>query len=190
MTSTSACPRAACLCASRVDPAFCQVSRGVLAGDVAALHREHRVTYLKYVRSRGLSFHDAEEVVDEAFLALHRARRRLAASANPEAFAFKVVKDALADHCRSRDRSRETLQETGIDRRSPDETDGLLLGLDLRRALDELPLRQGDCMRLFALLDQDVRTIARFLGITPSAVTSHLSLARAQLTERLMEEGA
>lgn len=99
--------------------------------------------------------------MDEAFLKLYRVRHRLATSKNPEAFAFRVVKNALADHCRHRDRRRET----GLDGRSPDEADGLLLRLDLRRALDELPPRQGDCMRLFALLDQDVRTIARFLGV-------------------------
>jgi DNA-directed RNA polymerase specialized sigma24 family protein len=45
-------------------------------------------------------------------------------------------------------------------------------------------------MRLHALLEQDIQVIARYLNITPSAVTSHLHHARRRLTERLATTAA
>jgi RNA polymerase sigma factor (sigma-70 family) len=190
------CPRAACVCARRglVLETCPEVQAGVeptrlLPRDFASFHDANRVLFLKYLRFRGLSRQDAEDVVNDAFLTLYRARERLWASESPVAFAFKVLRDALADHFR-RSVSRpaagleeELARETAESPCAPDEIDGLIARLDLERAISKLPPRQADCMRLYALLDQDVRTIALCLGITPSAVASHLHIARQRLAE-------
>ncbi|MGH3913936.1 MAG: RNA polymerase sigma factor [Pseudonocardiaceae bacterium] len=163
----------------------------LLPEDFAAFHDAHRVNLLKYVRFRGISFHDAEDVVNEVFLTLYRIRARLRSSDNLEAFAFKVVKDTVVDFYRKNDRQPITAgiiddNLPGINRgQSHGDVEGLIIRLDLQRELDLLPTRQAECMGLYALLDQDILTVARYLDITPSAVTSHLHLARRRLTERL-----
>jgi DNA-directed RNA polymerase specialized sigma24 family protein len=67
----------------------------LLPDDFVAFHDRHRVPFLKYGRSRGLSGEDAEDVVSEAFLSLYRARDRFQQSDNPQAFAFKILRDTL-----------------------------------------------------------------------------------------------
>lgn len=78
-----------------------------------------------------------------------------------------MVKDALADHFRRRSRRRETLWETGLDQRSPEETGDLLLRLDLRAAAAALRAEYDDYdvaaaeQRLERLVMADVSQPAR-----------------------------
>jgi RNA polymerase sigma-70 factor (ECF subfamily) len=198
MTSAAAleCPRASCICINNGAPAnSCPLSTGaipasaLLSRDYVDFHNEHRVKFLKYVRLRGFSPEDAEDIVNDTFLTLYRVRERLVGSDNQAAFGFKVLRDALKDHYRRSDRSPVTVpmvddslqdehQRAGI---SVDGVDSLIGVLDVHKAIDELPERQSDCMRLHALLDQDVDEVACYLDITPSAVRSHLHIARRKL---------
>ena len=80
----------------------------------------------------------------------------------------------------------DTLQgEREQARASADDLDSLAGVLDMRQAIGELPERQADCMRLHALFDQDIQEVARYLGISASAVASHLHNARRKLAVRL-----
>jgi RNA polymerase sigma factor (sigma-70 family) len=194
------CPRASCICIVRGDAvSSCPLSTGadtagaLLSQDYINFHNEHRVKFLKYVRSRGLSREDAEDIVNDAFLVLYRVRERLVHSDNRAAFGFKVLQDTLKDHYRRSDRVPVTVElgngdQQGEQRQvgvSADETDSLAGVLDVLRAIDHLPERQGDCMRLRALLDLNIQEVARYLDISPSAVASHLHNARRKLAARL-----
>ena len=164
-----------------------ETSTAELSPTFRSFHDTHRVNFLKYVRSRGLSFHDAEDIVNDAFLTLYRRWSRFLASENREAFAFTFVKNALADHCRREDR-QPTATGTVDDERARqgqqrDDVDGLITVLDLQSALDRLPERQAECMRLYALLDLSTQAIADYLDITPSTVTSNLHKARQHLAD-------
>ncbi|GAA2814092.1 RNA polymerase sigma factor [Saccharopolyspora taberi] len=165
------------------------MSEGELLGAAfTAFHDAHRVNFLKYARARGLSFHDAEDVVNDAFVQLYRNRERLANSDNPAALGFKVVRDAVADHCRRQD--RQPVPTAAVDDRpGPDEVTAVVTRVDLERAIDQLPQRRADCMRLHAFLDQDARAIADYLEISVSAVRTHLYLARRHLAKRFTKEG-
>jgi RNA polymerase sigma factor (sigma-70 family) len=202
VTSAAAleCPRASCVCINKgVSANNCPLFTGaaptsaLLSWDYVSFHNENRVKFLKYVRFRGLSPEDAEDIVNDTFLVLYRARERLLSSDNQAAFGFKVLRDALMDHYRRSDRSPATVplvddalqdahQRAGA---SIDGLDSLIGVLDVRKAIDELPERQSDCMRLHALLDLDIDEVARYLDITPSAVRSHLHIARRKLGVRI-----
>jgi len=163
----------------------------LLSRDFGNFHDAHRVVFLKYARFRGLSYFDAEDVVHEAFVTLYRKRERLWQSDNHEAFAFTVLRNAIVDYFRWKDRqpvATGTVDDLLYCEPVSDEVDRLILQLDLRRELDRLPDRQADCMRLHALLDQDTDTVARYLGISQSAVTSNLSHARKGLRHRRTTE--
>lgn len=194
------CPRISCICVRRGDAASsCPLatatapSSALLSQEFIDFHNEHRVNFLKYVRVRGLSREDAEDVVNDTFLVLYRIRERMASSNNRAAFGFKVLRDTLKDHYRRADRSPVTVEfaDDTVQREreqvwaSADELDSLIGVLDVYQAIAGLTDRQADCMRLHALFDQDIQEVARYLGITPSTVTSHLHNARRMLAVRL-----
>ncbi|WP_424187990.1 RNA polymerase sigma factor [Actinokineospora sp. G85] len=154
---------------------------GLLDGDFAAFHDLHRVNFVKFAELRGLSRHDAEDVVGEAFVVLYRKRVALRAADSPKAFAFKVVKDAMADFWR-RDRPPEPVGDEVAEPVAPDDVGALVARLDFQRALTTLPERQAECLALYALLGQNTADIGQYLGISDSAVRSHLSDARRKLT--------
>lgn len=204
MTSPAAidCPRTSCICVLRGGAvSSCPLatetapSSALLSQEFIDFHNEHRVNFLKYVRVRGLSREDAEDVVNDTFLVLYRIRERMACSDNRAAFGFKVLRDTLIDHYRRADRSPVTVEladntlqrEREQARASADELDSLIGVLDVCQAIAGLPERQADCMRLRALFDQDIQEVARYLDISPSAVASHLHHARRKLAVRLGE---
>jgi RNA polymerase sigma-70 factor (ECF subfamily) len=149
----------------------------------AEFHRAHRVTFLKYLALRGLTRYDAEDVVSDAFLALYRARASLRAARSPEAFAFKVLRDALVDFRRERGRQPVPVADRVDGWTAPDDVAGLVARLDFRRMLARLTPRQAECLEMRVLLGEDVAEIGRYLGISPSAVHSHLSDARRRLED-------
>ncbi|MFJ6674744.1 RNA polymerase sigma factor [Actinosynnema sp. NPDC091369] len=149
----------------------------------AEFHRAHRVNFLKYLALHGLTRHDAEDVVSDAFLVLYRARTPLRAARSPEAFAFKVLRDSLVDFRRKRSRQPVPVAEQVDGWTAPDDVAGLVARLDFQRMLDRLTPRQAECLEMHVLLGEDVAEIGRYLGISPSAVHSHLSDARRRLAE-------
>jgi RNA polymerase sigma factor (sigma-70 family) len=198
--ATVDCPRVSCICVLRgAAVSSCPLSTAtapsssLLSQEFVDFHNEHRVNFLKYARVHGLSREDAEDVVSDAFVVLYRIRDRMARSDNRAAFGFKVLRDTLIDHYRRADRSPVTVEldddallgEREQARASTDGLDSLVGVLDMRRAIDELPERQADCMRLHALFDQDIKEVARYLDISASTVASHLQLARHKLAVRL-----
>jgi RNA polymerase sigma factor (sigma-70 family) len=184
LTSPAAldCPRTSCVCVLRGnDVSSCPLSSATAPASVLLpqgfidFHNEHRVKFLKYVRLRRLSREDAEDVVNDTFLVLYRNRERLARSDNQAALGFKVLRDTLIDHYRRAARAPvtvefadETLQREQA-RTPADEMESLIGVLDVCQAIDDLPERQADCMRLHALFDQDIQEVARYLDISPSA---------------------
>lgn len=192
------CPREICfrrdrtLCWACLEPSqrqLAEVARGedgVLPQSLVAFHDEHRAIFVKYTRSRGISATECEDVVSSTFLLLHRAGRSFLSAQNPSAFAFKVLRDVLTDHVRAADRRPRTLP---FARETDAADDGgigaLICRLDIENALDLLPARQADCLRLRLFLDLSHIQIGYYLGITPSAVSSHLSSGRRHLAQHL-----
>lgn len=178
MTSASTCPRTGCACPCDVQE--CPVP-GRLDGDFVLFHDRHRVNFLKYAELRGLSQHDAEDVVSDAFTTLYKRRSVLRAARCKPAFAFKVLKDSLSDFRRRRARRPEPIAECADEPHAPDDVAGLVAMLDFQRQLATLPEKQAECLALYVLLGQDTGDIARYLGISGSAVRSHISHARRRL---------
>ncbi|MFD5818383.1 RNA polymerase sigma factor [Streptomyces sp. NPDC127038] len=149
-------------------------------------HDLHRVVFLKYVRSRGITRDEAEDVVSRTFLQLHRAGQTFLSADNRSAFSFKVLRDTLTDHFRAADRRPRTLPLAAASEPSADGgISDLICRLDVEKALDLLPPQQGDCLRLHLFLDLSPTQVGFYLGITRSTVSSHLSAGRQRLAEHL-----
>lgn len=129
----------------------------------------------------------AEDSVQEAFA---RAWERSRRGHEFEHLAGWVVTVAL-NHARSGHRRRLTEQRAlalapPLDPPvQPDATTVTDLRLVVRSAVDGLARRQRDAVVLYYLLDVDVATAARLLGISEGTVKTALSRARAHLAAAL-----
>jgi RNA polymerase sigma-70 factor (sigma-E family) len=153
--------------------------------DLDGLFRAHATPLLKLavvlVGDHGL----AEELVQEAFVRLHRASRPPAAGAE-RAYLRRTVINLSHGHHRHlrvvRNRPTEaaphgTAAEVDAVRR-----DGQR---QVAAAIRALPHRQRDCTVLRFYLDLSDAEIAETLGISPGSVKTHLHRARAALAETL-----
>lgn len=160
---------------------------GILPQGLADFHDVHRVVFLRYARSRGISREDAEDVVSRTFLQLYRAGELFLSADNRPAFGFKVLRNVLTDHFRAADRRPRALPLVAWDERPT--TDGgigeLICRLDVEKALELLPPQQADCLRLHLFLDLSPTQIGLYLGIKRSTVSSHLSAGRRRLADHL-----
>lgn len=162
----------------------------VLSQALADFHDVHRVMFVKYTRSRGVAHEEAEDVVNQAFLRLHRSQQSFLTAKNRSAFAFKVLRDSIADHFRTLDRRPRTAANADPVQNAQTtdgDIDALICRLDVDAALNLLPPRQADCLRLQLFLDLSRTQIAYYLDISASAVSSHLSVGRQHLSSHLQD---
>lgn len=156
---------------------------------VTALYTAH---YRSLVRLSALLLHDravAEEVVQDAFVAMHGAWRRLR---DPER-ALAYLRQSVVNRSRSALRRRRTAERYAPapmpDAASAEhdaltlvEHDGVL------RALRTLPSRQREVMVLRYYADLSEAQIAEAMGISRGAVKSHASRAMATLRTTLEQQ--
>ncbi|MEV0993056.1 sigma-70 family RNA polymerase sigma factor [Streptomyces sp. NPDC049949] len=160
----------------------------ILPRELSAFHDAHRLDFLQYARIKGMDHEDAEDVVSKTFLTLYQAGQSFLKANKPQAFAFKVLKDTIADHFRRTDRRPRTqalTDEVQHPRSVAGSIEEVICRTDIERALTRLPPRQADCLRLSLLLELSRQQISQYLGISPSAVSSHLSEGRRDLQEQL-----
>ncbi|RKE19410.1 SigE family RNA polymerase sigma factor [Streptomyces sp. TLI_171] len=143
-------------------------------------HSVRRLTGQLYVVTGDL--HEAQDVVQEAFVRAWGHRRGLDRELAPEAWVRTVAgRLAISRWRRARTAARawrrhgETPEVDGPDPAS----------VDLARALRQLTERQRLCAALFYVCDLPVDRIAAETGLAPGTVKAHLSRARAALARQL-----
>ena len=129
----------------------------------------------------------AEDLVQEAFVRLHRSAHRIVDPARAAAYLRSIVLNLARDHNRRGMMSLRHREVPGMDAAAaPD--DEIVAGEARREvvsALRDLPARQRDCLVLRYYLDLTERQIADTLGISPSSVKTHTRRAMVTLRERL-----
>ena len=125
----------------------------------------------------------AEEQVAEAFARAWASWRKVSSHPAPRAWVVRTALNAGASSWRQRARE---LPLADHDATAPG---GHTLGLDaaVLAALRRLPARQREVIALRVLLDLDIATTARELGIAPGTVRAHLARAVAALRTELAE---
>jgi RNA polymerase sigma-70 factor (sigma-E family) len=148
--------------------------------------------YNQLVRLALLLVHDlqtAEEVVQDAFEAMHKAWRRLRDSEK----ALSYVKQTVVNRSRSVLRHRKVV-DMHSPKPAPDEPSAehavlmLLERSAVVSALRALPERQREAIVLRYYADLSEADIARAMGISKGAVKSHTARAMAALKSTLVQE--
>lgn len=127
----------------------------------------------------------AEDLVQETLERVYVRWGRLRGG-QPAAYARRILTNLHTDRWRAHRREvvSETLPERGTTAR---EHDGA--GIDLVRALQQLPTRERECVVLRHYLDLSERETAGALGVSLGTVKSSTSRGLAALRRILLEEG-
>ena len=157
--------------------------------EVMELFAEFRNPLLRYSLSLGLTVHDAEEVIQEVFLALFRHLQLGRSRRNLRGWLFRVAHNlALKQRLANRTLSQRTVLDTRIADEQADPTPGPeeeVVSAQRRDRLlavvEALPDNDRSCLRLRAE-GLRYREIATVLGISLGAVSISLTRSLARLT--------
>ncbi|MFJ8014873.1 SigE family RNA polymerase sigma factor [Streptomyces sp. NPDC096339] len=128
--------------------------------------------------------HEAQDVVQEAFVRAWDRRRRLERDGRPEAWIRTVAWRLAVSRWRGRRRSADAWRRTApaghVEGPGPEV-------VALVQALRLLPLKQRRTMALHYLCDLTVEQIAAETSLSASTVKTHLSRGRATLARELRD---
>jgi RNA polymerase sigma-70 factor (sigma-E family) len=157
---------------------------------LADLYREH---YRSLVRLASLLLDDvgaSEEVVQDAFVSVHRAWDRIDDPARRVAYLRSTVLNGARSGLRRR-RVRRRYDHVEVAGPTEGAESGALLAEEHREvlaALRDLPRRQRECLVLRYYLDLSEADIATTLGISAGSVKTHAHRGLAALAVALKED--
>lgn len=134
----------------------------------------------------------AEELVQESFLRLHRARERYEPRARFSTFLYRIATNLALNEVKRPRHRQPHLSPDDVELRShaPNverEVDGRRTHSALTRALDTLPERQRIALWLSAAEGCSHREVAEVLETSEKSVKALVHRARATLGERMQE---
>ena len=134
---------------------------------------------------------DAEDVVQESFLALWRQAPRLDAKRGLRSYLMTIVHNKAVDRLRQRGRRPEAVLNEDAPFKAPDSVDPELQAVRLteseavRAAMDDLPQDQRRAVELTYFLGMTTNDAATALGVPVGTVKSRLRLALGRMRRRL-----
>ena len=166
------------------------------AGDTAAfdeLFRRWSGPLLRYLERMVRDLATAEELVQEAFLRVHRARDRYSPDARFSTWLYRIATNlALNELRRPRrkavHRSTESEDAPELAAESPatdDVVEARRRGAAVEEALEQLPEKQRAALCLTAVEGLSYAEVAETLDVTEKAVKSLVHRARSSLATRL-----
>jgi RNA polymerase sigma-70 factor (ECF subfamily) len=164
-------------------------------GDVAAfeiLYRRHKDSVFRYLLRLSQNQHTAEDVFQEAWGKIIKARRNYRPTAKFSTYLFRVAHNAFIDYVR---RNKRHANDTGIDPDSrPDPgadpeqiTESCLARRRLGQSLKLLPEEQRDVFLLYEEAELSIDDIAHVTGVNRETAKSRLRYAVAKLKASMAE---
>lgn len=163
--------------------------------DTTGIWFEFRERLLGFITRRVNSPHDAEDILQEVMLRIHRHRTELDRVHNISAWVYRIARNAITDHYR-RPAGRELpagddLEPTGWDGRPPDQDYGAEarteLATCLRPMLERLPLTYQQAILLTEFEGVTQAAAAAQLGLSVSGMKTRVQRARRQLKQILLD---
>ncbi len=170
---------------ARAERADVDVATATLARDhaVAALWREFADPLRGFLRSRTATAADADDLLQEVFVRIHRRLPELREPAKLQGWVYRIARNAVIDHYRLR-RSHAPLEADAL-AADPAGRDAVDLTPALRRFLGELPPLYREPLIRHEFQGEPLATLAASLGLTLTATKSRVRRARLMLREML-----
>ena len=160
--------------------------------DLAELYRTHHLQMVRLARLLVDDLASAEDVVQEAFLGMHRNRAALRDSGAAVGYLRRAVVNQSRSMLRRRRTVRAHLKVAEPEIAPPADHEVLLdeEHQEVLRAVDQLPPRQREVLVLRYWSDMSEAEIAAALGISKGTVKSQASRAMSALARIMAEGGA
>ena len=144
----------------------------------------------RFLRARGVPDADASDVLQTSLLRIVEGLDQLRDPKALDAYAFRTLRNALADHYRRGPKDRpgaEALPEPAAPVAEDDTERRVqhLLAAWLRQEIERLPEPTRSTLRRTELEGQTHREVAAAEGVTLSAIKSRVSRGRVELRKRL-----
>lgn len=171
------------------------------AVDVGALFDAHAAFLVRVAERLTGSASLAEDVVQEAFIVACRRREILREGSDLRAWLYRVVRNVVRQHRRTKARRLAFLDRFGAEPRWPEagghDPEQIIAdrehGRLIRAAITDLPLKQREVFVLYELEELSGREIAELLSVGENTVWSRLRLARKRFESacrrRMAREG-
>jgi RNA polymerase sigma-70 factor (ECF subfamily) len=168
------------------------------AGDASALEalfRRWSAPLLRFLERMLRDRPAAEELVQEVFLRVHRARDRYAPEARFSTWLYRIATNLALNELRRprrREPHRSTDEEGGpaltVEAAAPDDVvDARRMGARVERELARLPEKQRAALCLTAVEGLSYAEVAEALEVSEQAVKALVHRARSALVERLRQ---
>lgn len=160
----------------------------------AQIHELYKTRLLYYGRRFPLEWHEVEDLVAEAFLALWRSKHQIQSDTHIRNFLFITLRNKAINLVATRKRHESLLENFEVGQQTVDETlsaelvEGEMLYL-LQQAIKTLPT---ECRRVFELSyhqELSPAEISRLLDMNPATVRSQKRRA-IQLIQRWIQKNA
>jgi RNA polymerase sigma-70 factor (sigma-E family) len=155
---------------------------------VARLFHEEGPSLVRLARLFTDDRNAAEDLVQEAFIRLHRSAGRIEDPAKAAPYLRSIVLNLARDHNRRGLMSLRHHNAMLPPTETPPLEDEVVRSAEQQRVIDalrDLPARQRDCLVLRFFYDLKEREIAETLGISPNSVKTHARRGLAALSDRL-----
>ena len=184
------------LAPSQIEPVGDLIWRGLAAGDSRALsqaYREHHVAVRAFASRLLGDEAAAEDMVQEAFVALPEAARRFRGDTSLRSFVIAVAVNHARHFVRAAARRRKSAERLASEPlpsvAQPDERLAReQLGSALFKALDELPLAQRIAFVLCVIEERPSHEAAAIIGAPAATVRARVQAAKNKLRS-LLEKG-
>lgn len=171
-----------------MDLTLAEQARDGNAGAFEELYRLHAPRLYGLAR-RLVGPEDADDVLQEIFLTVHRKLSLYRGESALSTWLFRLGTNVCLDHLRSRatrtGRMNDVLDEEVADHAGAGPILGVVARLDLERALDALPPRARSVFVLHDVEGLDHQDVASLLGIAEGTSKSQLHKARMRLRQQL-----
>jgi RNA polymerase sigma-70 factor (ECF subfamily) len=140
-----------------------------------------------FIRSRVWDDAEAEDILQEVFIRVHRHLCCQTEWERPEAWFFQIARNLIIDHYRRRRETAEIPESLPAEPDLPEDDPQAELALSLKEVIDTLPAAYRQALLLTEYQGLSQKELAEQMGISLSGAKSRVQRARLKLREMLLE---
>jgi len=150
---------------------------------------KHNKEIFRFLVSRGVDPHVAEELVQKAFVIIWEKRSEIDPGKSLRAYLFQTAYTRMLNHIRDQKKFQERdVQDKDAGNRAPDEIlENEQLKIAIDRAVQKLPEKRRMVFEFCFLKDFTYKDTADVMDISVKTVENHMALALKELRQTLNE---
>jgi RNA polymerase sigma-70 factor, ECF subfamily len=153
---------------------------------VEAVWDRYAARLLAFIRGRVSDPHDAEDLLQEAFLRIHRGLCCLREWTSLEPWVYQIARNLVIDHYRARHPAAEAPEDLEAPAPDPADEPARELAASLREIVQQLPEPYRQALILTELEGMSQKRLAETAGISLSGAKSRVQRARGKLRDMLL----